>query len=1631
MTPSHKTYTCQNNFFLQILNVKCLPNNPPNSIPFHGQNVPAAPNSWTGQPAQTVLQGMTNIFDAMNPNPSHNPYVNNDDNQQNIKYDQQYSTPQPYNSPHYNNYNQQYFMSQPYNAQPHNYKQQSPVSQPYNAPLYNYEQQHPEPSTYNAPQVIQKNQNQHSKEPQLYNLHPPSQSSGPTNSQSFGILGPSLKEYQEQLPSSINQPIEILPAFGQPINNAKNQENIQQSSTQIPPIPNQSQLSQMASNLSNPIVKESSKSNGYNIDIKEAESPDFGKPNINAKNQNIIQQSSPPIPPIPNQSPLSQMASNLSNPIVKESSKSNGYNIDISEAESPDFGKPNINAKNQNIIQQSSPPIPPIPNQSQLSQMTTNLSKPIVKESFTPNGYNIEIKEEAPDFGQPINNAKNQENVQQSPPPISSLPNQFQLSKPIVKESFTPNGYDIENKKEAPDFGQPTNNGNYPENIQQSPPPISSLPNQFQLSKPMAKESFTPNEYDIEIKEEAPDFGQPINNAKNQENVQQSPPPISSILNHFQLSKPIAKESFTPNGYDIENKKEAPDFDQPINNGNYPENIQQSPPPISSLPNQFQLSKPMAKESFTPNEYDIENKKEAPDFGQPTNNGNYPENIQQSPPPISSLPNQFQLSKPMAKESFTPNEYDIEIKEEAPDFGQPINNAKNQENVQQSPPPISSLPNQFQLSKPMAKESFTPNEYDIENKKEAPDFGQPTNNGNYPENIQQSPPPISSLPNQFQLSKPMAKESFTPNEYDIEIKEEAPDFGQPINNAKNQENVQQSPPPISSILNHFQLSKPIAKESFTPNGYDIENKKEAPDFGQPINNGNYPENIQQSLPPISSLPNQFQLSKPMAKESFTPNEYDIENKKEAPDFGQPINNGNYPENIQQSPPPISSLPNQFQLSKPMAKESFTPNEYDIENKKEAPDFGQPINNGNYPENIQQSPPPISSLPNQFQLSKPMAKESFTPNEYDIENKKEAPDFGQPINNGNYPENIQQSPPPISSLPNQFQLSKPMAKESFTPNEYDIEIKEEAPDFGQPINNGKNQENVQQSSPPNEYDTEIKGVVPDFDPVIYNAENQGNKPSSAPDFPPNQSKISPIPSQSSSKLTPNENTMQIKNDNMSLNSLLGLPDGQSEPLINDFAQNEDVLIDNSQTDIQLFLNSENNQDDFQLVVNDMPPQLPMNVQAANAIIDSQSNDLISNMDLNNDTENLQNTSNEDSSSENVEDTELNEESKLKKAMSESLVVALDDTDTENDELYTLGNLVFDVPPSELDRLSNYDTSFIVDTENPKNVKEDNAKITVYANPNDVHILQLSPKQSSTNDNSYLINNNLLNTPSTEMPLWYSSFPNGADYVQHFNSNTNKQKSNSFFNFNQNPAYNQIPMNLENSNYFNQQAAVDQNQMTSKIQSPGLSLDDNQPSSMDSSGSIYKKVDLKNLTPNSSNSWSLLKKDYTKNLQPNQNDRYTSGDGTTRTSFFGTPLSSYQNSNQEILNLPSNDMFVQNMISVISNSVQAPLDGTKAIFDITSANFPRSSVSHIIRLTHAIVRSVMLNLRQTLNTFMKILYGHRVKRDFNPFEVLHNLPGALVNKYSLQSTAAPTTKYINSPYYNQPTIRQANKRQQIIL
>jgi len=447
-------------------------------------------------------------------------------------------------------------------------------------------------------------------------------------------------------------------------------------------------------------------------------------------------------------------------------------------------------------------------------------------------------------------------------------------------------------------------------------------------------------------------------------------------------------------------------------------------------------------------------------------------------------------------------------------------------------------------------------------------------------------------------------------------------------------------------------------------------------------------------------------------------------------------------------------------------------------------------------------------------------------------------------------------------------------------------------------------------------------------------------------------------------------MQDEKNGVSLNSIPGFLDDKSGPLISNVVQNENILIDNSQTDMQTFLKPESNdsmsplnnvsenQDYSKLESNNIPPQ-----EQDVVIIYPQPNNLIKDTILNDNTKTLQNASNDFPLPTNFVDT--NKESKFEGAMHELPVFPFDEYNKERIALHSLENVVFDKSLEE--GLSKYDKSYIVNTENPENAKKDNSKITVFANPNDVHIQQISPEQSPTSDNSYPNNNYLLNTPSTDIPWYEPSFPNTVDYVPQSNSNANNQLLSSLLNFNQNPVY--PPTN----SYYNQQgpySAFGKNQMISKTQLPSLSLNANQPSSKDNSGYIYKKVDLKNPPPNISNSWLLLNKDYTKNQ--NQNNAYTSYDSTTRTNIFGTPSMPYLNNIQGILNSSSNDMFVQNMLSVISNSLQAPLVGTKAIFDVTRANFPSAPVSHITRLTHAIVRSVMLSLRQTLNTVMNTLY-----------------------------------------------------------
>jgi len=670
---------------------------------------------------------------------------------------------------------------------------------------------------------------------------------------------------------------------------------------------------------------------------------------------------------------------------------------------------------------------------------------------------------------------------------------------------------------------------------------------------------------------------------------------------------------------------------------------------------------------------------------------------------------------------------------------------------------------------------------------------------------------------------------------------------------------------------------------------------------------------------------------------------------------------------------LSQVPSQGSLN-PLNRVSSTPNENTKDNTNESllnprPEF----QNSGFPQatenqlNLLKSSPSMQSNSNKSQLPqvpsrgslKPLNRVSSTPNENTKDNTNEAMLNPKPeFQNSEFPQPTENQLP-LSQMASLSSLEL-LDKGPSTPNKMTMVIED-----GMPFNS--------QLDFPN-------GLS------LPTTQNQLNLPQSFPSAPiiSNQLPLSQIPSQSSSELldkgpsSPNINIMQNKNDGVPLNSLSRFPDDKSEPFISNVAQSENILIDSSQTDLQTFLNPENNdnlnplnilsenQDYSQLELNDTPPKLLMdNTQVGNVVVnDPQQGDLIKDIKLYDDTQKSQIPLNASPLPVSVVDTQLNEELILEKAMTESPVFLLNKDNEEKYTLNSLEDLVFD--ESLENGLSKYAKSDIVSTENPEHANQDKPKISVFANPNDIHTLQISSIQPSTSDNYYSRTNYLLNSSPADVPWYKPLFPNTD--IQQSDLNTNNQLLSSLLNDYQYPLfYNQIPMYPPNNNDYNQQdnySAVGQNQITSNIQFPGFSRNANQPSSKDNSGCIYKKVELRNPPPDSSNSWLLLNKDYTRNSD--HNNGYTSYDGKTRTSTFGTPSTSYQNNIQEISNLSSNDMFVQNMMPMNSLNV------IKAIFDVTRVNFPRAPLSHIIRLTNAIVQSVMRSLQQNLNIAMNTLY-----------------------------------------------------------
>ncbi|XP_025411145.1 putative uncharacterized protein DDB_G0282133 isoform X2 [Sipha flava] len=311
------------------------------------------------------------------------------------------------------------------------------------------------------------------------------------------------------------------------------------------------------------------------------------------------------------------------------------------------------------------------------------------------------------------------------------------------------------------------------------------------------------------------------------------------------------------------------------------------------------------------------------------------------------------------------------------------------------------------------------------------------------------------------------------------------------------------------------------------------------------------------------------------------------------------------------------------------------------------------------------------------------------------------------------------------------------------------------------------------------------------------------------------------------------------------------------------------------------------------------------------------------------------------------------------------------------------------PEVLISLAMFDKPNNIDIENPKNTEKENVKFRVFADPNDIYILNSTQSPSSITDKGNLNNNNLLKTQ---------------------------------------PIHNQMPMDMPNNNYDSILNTYYKNDPyhTFSNRPQDISKNTNQPSSKENSGHIYKQVDL--INPSSSvNSWSLKKNDYSLNKRPNQNNGYSKNNDISQTSVFKTPSAYNQNNNQYISSSSLDYISVQNIISIISKAVEAPLDGTKAIFGLTQASFPNAKVIQQLNLTYSVVQSIILSLRKILNTVVNHIFHQRVKRDYSMLspmsnilpkttsEPVLNLPTiASLKKKKYQSTSDPNT----DSYNNQP-------------
>jgi len=264
----------------------------------------------------------------------------------------------------------------------------------------------------------------------------------------------------------------------------------------------------------------------------------------------------------------------------------------------------------------------------------------------------------------------------------------------------------------------------------------------------------------------------------------------------------------------------------------------------------------------------------------------------------------------------------------------------------------------------------------------------------------------------------------------------------------------------------------------------------------------------------------------------------------------------------------------------------------------------------------------------------------------------------------------------------------------------------------------------------------------------------------------------------------------------------------------------------------------------------------------------------------------------------------------------------------------------------------DDSNYVDIIDSKYTKEDKDKLRVFADPNDIHIIDSLPIQSSATSSSHF--NDILN--NNKIVSWsYNTLPNNANTQYSFIPNKLKKP-------------NIISYDKQNQMIYGQSS-----QLNTKIGQPYT------PPIVDSSSIVnnrynYKDIDLMN--PPSYSSWSLLKHDDQKKQQSNlyQNNNIFSDANLLQTNNLGTFASYNQNNNKYSSHqpFPNDNIFVHNMMSTIASATQAPIDGVGAIFDVTQSNFPNAQISQPIGLTYAVVQSITLGLRKILNTVLNNIF-----------------------------------------------------------